>query len=49
MYRILFRPGRLAAYARELVTNAAYAQQIEAGARPIRTAAPWRSKEKPDN
>ncbi|MFD5191264.1 TetR/AcrR family transcriptional regulator [Streptomyces sp. NPDC058357] len=50
MYRILFRPGRLdAAYARELVTNAVYAQQIEAAARPTQAAAPWRSKKKPDN
>lgn len=49
MYRILFRPGRLdAAYARELVTNAVYALQIEAGARPTEAAAPWRSK-KPDS
>ncbi len=50
MYRILFRPGRLdAAYARELVTNAVYAQQTEAGARPTQAAAPRRSKKKPDN
>ncbi|MEU8469333.1 TetR/AcrR family transcriptional regulator [Streptomyces sp. NPDC029006] len=50
MYRILFRPGRLdAAYARELVTNAVYAQQMEAGDRPTEAAAPWRSKKKPDN
>ncbi|GAA2426870.1 TetR/AcrR family transcriptional regulator [Streptomyces glaucus] len=50
MYRILFRPGRLdAAYARELVTNALHAQQIEAGARPAQAAAPRRSKKEPDN
>ncbi len=50
MYRILFRPGRLdAAYARELVTNALYAQQTEVGARPTRAAAPWRSKKEPGN
>ncbi|MFI6861442.1 TetR/AcrR family transcriptional regulator [Streptomyces sp. NPDC050421] len=49
MYRILFRPGRLdAAYARELVTNAVCALQIEASARPTRAAAPGRSK-KPDS
>lgn len=49
MYRILFRPGRLdAAYARELVTNAVYALQIEAGARPIQAATSRRSK-KPDS
>ncbi|MFI2507086.1 TetR/AcrR family transcriptional regulator [Streptomyces sp. NPDC018972] len=50
MYRILFRPGRLdAAYARELVTNAVYAQQTEADARPTQAAAPRRSRKKPDN
>lgn len=49
MYRILFRPGPLdAAYARALVTNAVYAPQIEAGARPTQAAAPRRSK-KPDS
>lgn len=50
MYRILFRPVPLdAAYARELVTNALYAQQFEAGARPTRAAAPRRSNGKPEN
>ncbi|KPI24965.1 transcriptional regulator, TetR family [Actinobacteria bacterium OV320] len=49
MYRVLFRPGRLdAAYARELVTNAVYTLQIDAGAPPTQAAAPRRSK-KPDS